>query len=265
MSFVDLGAGLGQVSGRPSAAGTFAFDVVATDPAGLAARMKVKITVAGAPLATVASTSMTPAPVDKASAFIAGFNGGPCFLVRPSPGANDPRVLQGVGAELAPFERFDAAYKRDVGDEAQLSLRLIAAAQCPALDMMRQGAASGAAATQIELTNYGVGRGKPLAGTVSHLAGRRLVLLLVDNEGIAHRLEAKALPGGDSATFSVPLVADTSSIGPLQIVLAIASTKPISELEDLRSAPVKELAVRLTAEAHANPASVEAEFFKLVD
>ena len=265
LSFVDLGAGLGQVSGKPSVAGDFAFDVVATDPAGLAARMTVKIIVAGAPPAAVASTSKTPSQVDKASAFITGFDGGPCFLVRPLPGANDPRVLQGVGAELAPFQRFDAAYKREIGDEAQLGLRLVAAAECPALDMMRLGAASGAAPTRIELTNYDVGRGKPLAGTVSHLAGRHLLLLLVDNDGVAHRLEAKALPGGDSATFSVPLVADASSIGPLQVLLAIASTMPLSELEGLRSSPVKELAVRMTVEARGNPASVEAEFFRLVD
>jgi len=104
-----------------------------------------------------------------------------------------------------------------------------------------------------------------LAGTVSNLAGRRLALLLVDNDGVAHRLEAKALPGGDSATFSAPLVADTSSIGPLQIVLAIASAKPIAALEGLHAIPVKDMATRLAAEAQANSASVEAEFFKLVE
>jgi hypothetical protein len=267
LSFVDLGSGLSEISGKPTQAGAFAFDVVATNAAGLATRMAVKIVVAPAPRpATPEPSPARPpsAPVDKASAFIAGFDGGACLLVRPLPGGANVHALQGVGVELAPFQRFDAGYTREVGVEPQLGLRLIAAAECPALDLIRLGSANGAAAPRIELTSYEVGRGKPLAGTISGLAGRRLVLLLVDNDGVAHRLEAKALPGGDSATFSAPLVADASSVGPLQIVLAIASAKPIAALEGPRSAPLKDIAPRLIGEAKEGSASVEAEFFKLV-
>jgi hypothetical protein len=273
LTFVDLGAGLSEISGKPAQAGAFAFDVVATNSAGLAAHMAVKIVVATAPQPAApqpATSEPSPArpsatPVDKARAFIGGFDGGACFLVRPLPGAADARALQGVGVELAPFQRFDAGYTREVGVEPQLGLRLIAAAECPALDLIRLGSANGAAAPRIELTRYEVGRGKPLAGTISGLAGRRLVLLLVDNDGVAHRLETKAAAGGDSATFSAPLVADASSVGPLQIVLAIASAKPIAALEGLRSAPLTQIAPRLTGEAPAASAAVEAEFFKLVE
>ena len=229
------------------------------------------LTPALTPTEAVAPPPATVAPpaaastADRASAYIAGFDGGPCFLVRLLPGASDARVLQGVGVDLAPFKRFDAGYRSEVGVEAQLGLRLITAPECPALDMIRLGVANGAVTPHIELANYDVGPGKPLAGTVSNLAGRHLALLLVDNDGVAHRLETKALPGGDSATFSTPLVADAASIGPLQIVLAIVSSKPIAALDDLRSTPVKDLAARLTGDARAASTSVEAEFFKLVD
>ncbi len=266
LTFVDLGSGLSQISGKPTQAGAFAFDVVATSAAGLSARMTVKIVVAPAPRVAMAEPSParpTPAALDKASAFIAGFDGGACFLVRPLPGAAGPSALQGVGVEVAPFERFDAAFAREVGVEPQLGVRLIAAAECPALEVIRLGASNGAA-PRIELVSYDVGRGKPLSGTVTGLAGRRLALILVDNDGVAHRLETKALPGGDSATFSVPLVADASSIGPLQIVVAIASAKPIGALEGVRSAALKDIAPKLVGEAGADAASVEAEFFKLV-
>lgn len=268
LTFVDLGSGLSQISGKPVQAGAFAFDVVGVNGAGLSARMTVRLTIAPAraPVTepTTAAPTPTAPPVDKASAFISGFDGGACFLIRPLPGGASDRALQGVGLDLAPFQRFDAAFAREVGVEPQLGLRLIAAPECPAIDLIRLGAANGAA-PRIELTNYDVGRGKPLAGTVSRLAGRRLVLLLVDNDGIAHRLDAKALPGGDSATFNVPLVADAASIGPLQILLAIASSKPIAALDALRSAPLKDIAPRLVGEAPASAAAVEAEFFKLVN
>ncbi|MGD0561471.1 MAG: serine/threonine-protein kinase [Roseiarcus sp.] len=268
LSFVDLGSGLSEISGKPTQAGAFAFDVVATNAAGLATRMAVKIVVAPAPRpATPEQSPARPpsAPLDKASAFIAGFDGGACFLVRPLPGGGAVHALQGVGVELAPFQRFDAGYTREVGVEPQLGLRLIAAAECPALDLIRLGSANGAAAPRIELTSYEVGRGRPLAGTISGVAGRHLVLLLVDNDGVAHRLETKAAVGGDAATFSAPLVADASSVGPLQIVLAIASAKPIAALEGLRSAPLADVAPRLSGDASASSASVEAEFFKLVE
>ncbi len=265
LTFVDLGAGLSQISGKPTRPGAFAFDVVATNAAGLSARMAVKLVVAPAPVPAIAEPSPTrPTPLDKATAFLDGFDGGACFLVRPLPGARSVSTLQGVGVEIAPFQRFDASYTREVGVEPQLGLRLIAAAECPALDLIRLGSANGAAAPRIALASYDVGRGKPLAGTISNLGGRRLALLLVDNDGIAHRLEAKTLPGGDSATFSVPLVADAASIGPLQIVLAIASVRPLATLEGLRSAALKDIAPRLIDEAKAGSASVEAEFFKLV-
>jgi hypothetical protein len=268
LTFVDLGSGLSQISGKPVQAGAFAFDVVGVNGAGLAARMTVKLAIAPAraptPEATTAALTPTATPVDKASAFISGFDGGACFLIRPLPGGASDRALQGVGLDVAPFQRFDAAFTREVGVEPQLGLRLIAAPECPAIDLIRLGASNGAA-PRIELTNYDVGRGKPLAGTISRLAGRRLVLLLVDNDGIAHRLDTKALPGGDSATFNVPLVADAASVGPLQILLAIASSKPLAALDALRSAPLKDIAPRLVGEAPASSASVEAEFFKLVN
>ena len=277
LSFADLGSGLSQISGQPTQAGVFAFDIVATNNAGLSARMGVHLAVAAAlapastpiptpePQTTVAVLTPPTEPVDKASAFIQGFDGGACFLVRPLPGAANNHALQGVGATVAPFQRFDAEFTRMVGVEPQLGLRLIAAPECPALDLIRLGSTNGAAAPRIELANYDVGRGKPLAGTVSGLAGRHLVLLLVDNDGIAHRLETKPAAGGDSATFNVPLVADAASIGPLQMVIAVVSSKPIVALETLRSAPLKDIAPRLVSEAPAASAAVEADFFKLAN
>ena len=275
LSFADLGSGLSQISGQPTQAGVFAFDIVASNSAGLSARMAVKLSVAAAlqpastpiptPEASVVALAPSTTPVDKASAFVHGFDGGSCFLVRSLPGASNSHALQGVGAEVAPFQRFDAEFTRAVGVEPQLGLRLIAAPECPALDVIRLGATNGAAAPRIELANYDVGRGKPLAGTVSGLAGRRLVLLLVDNDGIAHRLETKPAAGGDSATFNVPLVADAASIGPLQMVIAVVSSKPIVALETLRSAPLKDIAPRLVSEAPAASAAVEADFFKLAN
>ena len=178
------------------------------------------------------SVSAPASPEDKAKAFIASFDGGECFLIEPLPGATNPHEYQAVGRTIEPFRRFNSAYKREVGVEANLTLAPITAEQCPALDLVRLAAPDGRQAPRLRLQNYEVGPGQPLRGTISGLERRRIYLVLVDNDGLAHRLETKVDASGDSATFSVPLTADASSIGPMQMLLAIVSDKPIPALEN---------------------------------
>jgi hypothetical protein len=104
-----------------------------------------------------------------------------------------------------------------------------------------------------------------LLGTISNLEGRRLYLVLVDNDGLAHRLEAKVDASGDSATFSVPLTADASSVGPMQMLLAIVSDTPVPALDTLHSANLKIIGSRLIDEARGASAAVEADYFKFVN
>ena len=175
-------------------------------------------------------------PEEKAKAFIASFDGGECFLIEPLPGATRPHEYQAVGREIEPFRRFDSAYKREVGVEADLTVAPISAAQCPALDLVRLAAPGGQEPPRLTLKSYEVGRGKPLQGTISNLEGRHPYLLLVDNDGVVHRLEATVDASGDSANFDVPLTPDASSVGPMQMLLAIVSDKPIPALDALHSA-----------------------------
>jgi eukaryotic-like serine/threonine-protein kinase len=200
---------------------------------------------------------------EKAKAFLAAFHGGDCFLVKPRVGAAGPNSYQAFGRGLEPFQRFDLNYKTEVGAEADLRAALVTAEECPALDLIRLGTADGAPPLRIELTNYGVGRGKPLAGAITNLAGRHLYLILVDNAGVAHRLDAKMEAGGGAA-FSVPLTPDADSIGPTQILLAIASSTPVPAVEAFREGRLTSLAPQLVQEARAGSMSVEADYFKFV-
>jgi eukaryotic-like serine/threonine-protein kinase len=202
---------------------------------------------------------------EKAKAFIARFDGGECFLVEPLPGSTKPHEYQAVGQAIEPFRRFDSAYKREVGVEANLRVAPITAEQCPALDLVRLAAPGGRQPPRLALKNYEVGPGQPLLGTISNLEGRRLYLVLVDNDGLAHRLDAKVDASGDSATFGVPLTADASSIGPMQMLLAIVSDKPIAAFDALHSANLKLIGSRLIDEAQGASASVGADYFKFVN
>ena len=143
LRLVDLGGGASQISGKPIEPGSYSFDVIATDAADLSAKMEVRLLIAPPLTPSSPGSVQLPTVSDKVSAFIHGFDGGDCFMVTPQPGIAHGYLA--VGRELAPFERFDAGYKTQVGAEPQLSLRLITNSECPALDLIRQdaGAAAG--------------------------------------------------------------------------------------------------------------------------
>ncbi len=184
---------------------------------------------------------------------------------RQTPRNGRTHSYQVFGREPEPFQRFDSTYKTEVGVEADLRAALITAEECPALDLIRLGTASGSAPPRVELANYSVGRGKPLTGTIANLAGRRPYLILVDNDGVASRLDVKMQPGGDGATFNVPLTPDRGSVGPMQVLLVVVSPKPIPVLETLRQARLASISARLMDEARVGSASVEADYFKFAN
>jgi Protein kinase domain len=217
-----------------------------------------------APASPIARLEPPPSSIERGRAFAAAFDGGDCFLIEPRSGADGPHAYLAFGREPAPFHRFDSAYKSVVGVEADVRGGLISEKECQALDLIRLSAV-GASPPRIELAQYDIGRGKPLAGTISHLGGRSLYLVLVDNDGVIHRLDVKTQQGGDAATFSVQAAPRADSIGPMQILLAVVSDKPISALENLRSAPLKSIATDLVDEARRSSASVGADYFKFVN
>jgi serine/threonine protein kinase len=221
------------------------------------------------PTSPAPSGSVSPAAPasaeEKARAFVATFDGGDCFLIGPLPGATKPHEYQAVGRAVEPFRLFDSAYKRAVGVEAQLTVAPITAEQCPALDLVRIATPTGQSPPRLTLKNYEVGAGQPLSGTISGLERRHLYLILVDNDGLVHRLETKVDANGDSATFSVPLTADANSVGPMQMLLSVVSDKPIQALETLHSANLKSIGARLVDDVRGASASVEADYFKFVN
>jgi serine/threonine-protein kinase len=277
LTFADLGSGFGQISGKPSKAGQYSFEIVARNQAGATAHMTTRIAVAPAPAQVAAPVVVAPAPApapkqavaaippaDKALSFMRDFDGGSCFLARPLGAASDSIAIQGIGSDKATFERFYVDFIKEIGVEPALTVRLIGAAECPAIDLIRAGGADRASAPKIDLAGYDVGRGKPLAGTVVNLAGRHLDLLLVSSDGQVYRLDARVQPDGETAAFSVPITPDAASIEALQLLLAIASPRPSPALEGFKAGAASDILPRLRSQLPDAAATLDVEFFKLV-
>ena len=254
LTFADLGSGFGQISGKAAAVGRFVFEVIATNEAG----------VAPAPAPTPSPTQ-PPSPVEKARAFLRGFDGGACFATRGAGALGDPLTIEAIGSDEAIFRRFYNSFIKEVGVEPNVTARTIAVAACPAIEMIRASRGDRSNAPKIDLAAFDIGKGKPLAGAVSNLAGRHLDLLVITNDGLLHRLDTKPQAGGGSATFNQPLSADANSLAALQILIAIAAPNPPPSLDGFKHGAVKDIMPRLRADLADPSGMVEFEFFRLVN
>jgi len=283
LSFADLGAGFGAISGKPTAPGRFVFDVVASNSGGGAARMTTTINVAPTPaeqkpppplLKSDASPQVAALESpDKAARFLSGFDGGPCFFARvgaasgdssaPTAAAPGSIAIEGVGSQKQAFQRFYQEFLREVGVEPAFVVRLIAPPQCPAVDLIAAARAAAAAPT-IKLAAYDVARGKPLAGSIGALAGRNLDVLVITNDGLAHKIISRAAASDQSAPFSVPITPDAGSIGALQILVAIASPQPLDALATFRSGPSAEILPKVAAQLQPAEAALGVEYFRFL-
>jgi len=253
LSFIDENGGLGRLSGKPTRAGSYDFEVVATDASGQSARMAVKIVVAP-----------EPSQDELVDAFLRAYNYGPCFLVRRSAPADGAKTLDAIGDDAGAFQRFQTAYKQVVGAVSPANFKAILPPQCPALQLLKLSASGIAPEPRVELTHFEVGGALPLTGTVSGVAGRRLALLIIGEDGAVYHIATKPTPGGDVAAFSEELGrVDDSSVGPLQLLLAVVSDKPLAALEGFKTGAIGDLAPKLIAEWERAGASAKAGFFKL--
>ena len=87
--------------------------------------------------------------------------------------------------------------------------------------------------------------------------------LIVSSNGAAYRVDAKIQPGSGGATFSAAVPQDASAGGALQLLLAIASTRPVHALEGFKSGPARDILPKLRDELPAASAALDVDFFKL--
>ena len=194
-------------------------------------------------VATVETPAVTPA------AFLRDYPTQRCFAARLKEDDPAGRSVSVIGDEAAAFERFGAAYKQALRAEPDLRGYVVRPSQCPAVDFLAAASSPAKGLPRVVLDSPLVGAGRPLSGTILGLAGRPLLLLVIDDDGNAFRLRAQASPDGESATFTASFTGDPSSIGKPQMVIAAASDQPLGASEKIDGAPSAALMPKLTAEA----------------
>jgi len=173
--------------------------------------------------------SDAPARTDRVRRYVEQYNGGDCFFVLPVATSANAAVIEGFGASTAPFEALDKAFKRDLGFEASIGVRLVTQAQCPAVKFLSQIGGNQARAPRINLNSVEVKNGETLTGTIENFANRIVELLLVSDSGEVQSLSYLLKPGTDSLSFSIGMQRGSAGDGP-QLVMAVATPQVLDSL-----------------------------------
>ena len=189
--------GVAQLYGTPAEFGDYQIRVAAVDPEGLVSQpIPVSLTVAP--------------PVENKAVrdYIISYNGGECFLSRPI--ELGPQLAQievfADQEKIQPVIDFDAAFKRDIGFEANIGMRPISDQQCPLIHALDQvGPQALDNSLVIDLDRDELTAGDELQGKIQ--GGQGASLFLYDHLGGLTDLTSYVETKNGETGFSVPVTA----------------------------------------------------------
>jgi len=196
--------------------------------------------------------------------YITGYDGGNCFYITPTQVTPTNAAVEAFGTETRPFELFDAAFKRDMGIEADIGLHQVMPSQCPVVQALGRLRGSAQVAAQLEITNGDLRSGGLLEGT---LAARQPIvdLLIVDQEGKVWKVTKELAGAADRRRFAMRVALSGSGAAQPMLLVAVASTQPIAALNGDGPFRAEALFPVLLAEARRTPEApvMTARYFRL--
>jgi eukaryotic-like serine/threonine-protein kinase len=175
--------------------------------------------------------------------------GDSCFFVKPLKITDKAAYLEGYGVTSGPFSRLDGEFRQKAGFAATIGWHEVAPNQCSAVNLVHQLQNSQGNAPKINLAATALKLGQNLTGTVEGPDGQLVDLFLVADDGsVRHLVAGLNPPAGEKATFNAKLGPDIAN-GKLQLLVAIASPKPLAIFQNAATAAAAELFPRLAADA----------------
>jgi serine/threonine-protein kinase len=240
------GAQAPSAAPRPSGAGTV------TRPA---------VDAAASPSQTGPSAGR-PSRIEQITRYVTNYPGGNCFFAAPVTITAGSAKIEGYGVTAEPFQALDEDFKRANGFEADIGLRQITPQQCAALTFLTRARGTGST-PRLQISDTNVTPGQSLTGSVD--AGRGPVhLLLVSDTGSVQNITSMLKPGPDGKAFNLKMQRTVGSGAQPQLLIAIASTKPLESLRPGPNGPAEQVFPQLLAEAErSGTVAAEVKYFKL--
>jgi serine/threonine-protein kinase len=212
------------------------------------------------------SVPLAVSRTEKIKQYVEQYDGGECFFIAPIAVGETRATIEGLGASVQPFSNLDAAFKRDNGFEADISLRQVTQAQCPAITFLGRLRAERARAPRLDIDKVSLRSGETMTGLVDRFGSRNVELLLVSDTGLVQNVSQQLRPGTDAKTFSIGMQEREGTPGSQpQLLLAVASPRPLDALKAARPVAAEQFfpAVLNEAQRTGQTLGVTARYFKL--
>ena len=202
---------------------------------------------------------------EKIKQFVEQYDGGECFFVTPLAIGETAATLEGFGASTRPFEALDSAFRRDQGFEPSIGVRQVTQAQCPAITFLNRLRGERARAPRLQIDSVRVQNGEALSGAIEGVDNRNVELVIVSDGGTVQNISQLLKPGIDGKTFSIGMRRDGLSGSQPQLLIAVATPKPLESLRPAGPREAGQFFTTVLAEAARRGQSISAaaRYFKL--
>ena len=155
-----------------------------------------------------------------------------CLLALPRRDGEDGVGLALIAATDQAMAEFSSSVLTGEDADVRQTRTLVDPRQCPAVTYIRQNRDYPATRLGVRLDSPEVPSGGRLTGTLRGTAGRYVVLLLVDNNGVVQDLQRFLSFSGNFARFDVPVTRSGPPRDTSQMLLAIATDRPPNVIRD---------------------------------
>ena len=190
--------------------------------------------------------------------FVRQYDGGDCFAALPAATPGGEARVQTFGDNEAVQAAFRRALSGSTGISAEIHSGTVAGTQCLALSFAREVDRYPEFSLAIDLDAAETASGAQLSGTVRNAGDRFLHLLLIDDDGLVQNVDPYlAAAAGHARRFSAPVVLIDGPVATEQLLMAIASDRPIGLLQGPVRRPASSFFNALAAEIAAANADVD--------
>jgi serine/threonine-protein kinase len=169
------------------------------------------------------------ASADEIRDFIAHYPSGDCTFLAPVKVTDAGAQVDGVGVDDKAFVAFDKAFKTVTRVEAEIAVRAIAPAQCPAVDFLTRTGGRAADGPKLSLRKASIRSGDVLTGDIAS-DQPHLELVIVDDDGRVYNVTSRMRGGGANRVFAMRLQKAAAARAHPMLLLAIASPTPLTSL-----------------------------------
>jgi serine/threonine-protein kinase len=131
---------------------------------------------------------VAPLSAERIAQYIDGYEGGPCFLLRPIHISERAVLIEGFTTSTAAITSFEQALLKTHRIRPEISTFLVTDSQCPALTFLREARTSLNTLLKLQIGDPRLRLDQPLTGTVEGIGTREIAVLLVSDDGYVHNL-----------------------------------------------------------------------------